>query len=82
MYFSVRTPLKIAGKVYRPCICYELPEELELTVAKLVGEGKAYTYKHLVHFQNGKILPRDEEKETVKKSVKRRAPKADEGGVQ
>ena len=56
MFFSVKTTLKIAGKVYTPCICYEAGEVLKPTIEKLVAEGKAYTYPQRVFFQNGKVL--------------------------
>lgn len=57
MFFSVKEPLKVFGKVYRPCICYAVTKELELTVNKLVTEGKATIYEEKVFFQNGKVLP-------------------------
>ena len=41
MFFSVKTSLKISGKVYTPCICYVLTENLTPTIKKLVNEGKA-----------------------------------------
>lgn len=56
MFFSVRTTLKIAGKVYTPCICYEAVEVLKPTIEKLVAEGKACMYPQRVFFQNGKVL--------------------------
>lgn len=56
MFFSVKTTLKIAGKVYTPCICYEAGEILKPTIEKLVAEGKAYMYPQRVFFQNGKVL--------------------------
>ena len=66
MFFSVKYSVKIAGKVYYPCICYALPEVLRPTIEKLVKEGKAYTYDHKVFFQNGKVL---EKKEVVKENL-------------
>lgn len=56
MYFSVKSSVKIAGKVYTPCICYPLSEFLTPTVNKMVEEGKAVIYKDKVFFQNGKVL--------------------------
>ena len=41
MYFTLKTPTRIGGKLYRTCICYEVTSYLELTVNKLVKEGKA-----------------------------------------
>lgn len=69
MFFSVKTPLKIAGKTYIPCVCYSLPRFLELTVNKLVSEGKAVIYNEFVYFQNGKVIEKTKEikKETKKK---------------
>lgn len=48
--------MKIGGKVYIPCICYDLPDVLVPTVDKLVAEGKARKYETKVYFQNGKVL--------------------------
>ncbi len=56
MYFSVKSSVKIAGKVYTPCICYPLSEFLTPTVNKMVEEGKAEIYKEKVFFQNGRVL--------------------------
>lgn len=65
MFFSVKTTVKIAGKVYTPCVCYALPEVLAPTISKMVNEGKAYIYDKKVYFQNGKVL----EKESVIKET-------------
>lgn len=62
MFFSVRNTIKIAGKVYKPCICYEVTSILELTVNKLVAEEKADTHKKYVYFCNGKVVEAEEEK--------------------
>lgn len=59
MFFSVKEPLKIAGKVYTPCVCYPLPRFLEFTVEKLEKEGKATTYGEMVFFQNGKLVEKN-----------------------
>ncbi len=48
--------MKIGGKVYIPCICYDLPDVLVPTVDKLVSENKARKYDKPVFFQNGKVL--------------------------
>ena len=69
MYFSVRKYIKIAGKTYTPCVCYDLPNELVATVEKLQSEGKATIYTEPVGFMNGKIL---------KKEVKAEEPKKEE----
>jgi hypothetical protein len=56
MFFSVKTPTKIAGKVYTPCVCYPLPDVLKPTIEKMVKEEKAYIYDTKVFFQNGKVI--------------------------
>ena len=56
MYFNVKTPVKIAGKYYKPCISYKMSENLVLTVRKLVSEGKAEVSEAPVFFQSGKKL--------------------------
>ena len=66
MFFSVKTAMKIGGKVYIPCICYDLPDVLVPTVDKLIEEGKACKYDKPVFFQNGKVL---EKKAVVKESL-------------
>ena len=32
MFFSVKHSISIGGKVYMPCVCYDLTKVLELTV--------------------------------------------------
>lgn len=56
MYFSVKQPIKIAGKTFQPCICYTLTEFFKPNVEKLVNEDKATFYENPVSFQNGKII--------------------------
>ena len=72
MFFSVKSAVKIAGKVYIPCVCYALPDFLKATVEKMVAEEKAYIYDHKVAFQNGKVLEKKVEAKPVetKKSKK------------
>lgn len=60
MFFSVKLPIKIAGKTYTPCICYEANEVLAPTIKKLVADGKAYEFKNRVYFQNGKVINKKE----------------------
>ena len=55
--------MKIGDKIYKPCICYKVTKDLQLTIDKLVAEGKAYEYETEVFFQNGKVL---EKKAVVK----------------
>ena len=56
MFFSVKHSIRIGGKVYMPCICYELTKVLELTVKDLEKQGKATIYDKMVFFQNGVIV--------------------------
>lgn len=56
MFFSVKSAVKIAGKVYTPCVCYALSEVLKATIEKMVAEERAYIYDHKVAFQNGKVI--------------------------
>lgn len=75
MFFSVKEPLKIAGKTYIPCVCYPLPKFLELTVNELVNKDKAVVYSEYVYFQNGKVIKTEKmlkaEKKETKKSEKK-----------
>ena len=63
MFFSVKVPMKIGGKTFRTCICYDLTENLRTTVEKLEKEGKAVIYTEQRFFCNGKLL----EKKSVAK---------------
>ena len=65
MFFSVKQPLRIAGKDYIPCVCYPLPRFLEYTVEHLQAEGKATIYDKMVFFQNGKLVEKTEPKPVV-----------------
>lgn len=79
MFFSVKTAIKIAGKVFVPCVCYAINEALAPTIDKLVAEGKAYKYSNRVYFQNGKLIekkPAVQENRTVEKSKKTKREKA------
>ncbi len=69
MFFSVKQPLKIAGKVYIPCVCYALPETLKETIEHLKKENKAEIYGERVYFCNGKIVDKAVT-ETVAKTKK------------
>jgi hypothetical protein len=73
MFFSVKSAVKIAGKVYVPCICYPLPDFLRATIEKMVKEERAYIYEHKVAFQNGKVL---EKKAEAKPVVEKKSKKA------
>lgn len=56
MFFSVRKNYRIGGRLYQPCICYELTRELEDTIRGLVTKGTARLYNERVFFQNGNLL--------------------------
>lgn len=76
MFFSVKAPTKIAGKVYTPCVCYPLPDVLKPTIDKMIKEGKAYIYNNKVFFQNGKVLEKKAEVEEVKPDNTKKSKKA------
>ena len=76
MFFSVKTPTKIAGKVYTPCVCYPLPDVLKPTIDKMIKEGKAYVYNNKVFFKNGKVLEKKTEVEEVKPDNTKKSKKA------
>lgn len=78
MFFSVKYSIRIAGKVYMPCICYTLTRFLELTVKDLEKQGKATIYDKMVFFQNGKIIeekPTTEEISVVRENLTTEKPK-------
>lgn len=90
MYFSVRKSIKIANKIYIPCVCYQLPNVLVPTVEMLVRADKAYIYKEPVSFMNGKVLVKETKakaKKTARKEVSKvkaenvEEPKAEENEV-
>lgn len=84
MYFSVKNAIKLGGKKYLPCICYEVTKVLELTVEKLVKEGKAITYAYKSYFVNGVRIKSKEEKlaeakaETKRKKAQQKEAKKKE----
>ena len=83
MFFSVNNTIKIAGKVYKPCICYEVTNMLELTINKLVAEEKADLYEKYVYFCNGKVVEAKNEKvEPVEKSKKAKKDKKTENPLE
>ena len=77
MFFSVKRPMKIAGKTYIPCICYTVSKFMELTVDKLVREGKAEKYNEMVFFQNGKVIPSEKEIKAREKAERKARKEAD-----
>lgn len=76
MFFSVKVPLKIAGKDYIPCVCYPLPRFLEYTVKELKKEGKVEIYDKIVFFQNGKLIEKAEPKPVVTEAKPKKEKKA------
>lgn len=70
MFFSVKKSMIIGGKVYYPCICYEVSSALEETVFYLRNKGMAEIYPVKVHFQNGKVI------ENLDKVIKRKSNRA------
>lgn len=78
MFFSVIKPIRIGGRIYRPCICYEIASYLRSTVEKLEKEGTARIYNERVYFCNGKIVEKEVAKENVtsEKSKKNKKEKA------
>ena len=77
MFFSVKKSTKIAGKTYLPCICYPVSRFMELTVDKLVADGKATKYDEMVFFQNGKVIPTEKELKAKEKAEKKAKEKAE-----
>lgn len=70
MFFSVKAPVKIAGKTFIPCVCYPISDLIKLNVAKLVSEGKAVQYSERVFFQNGKVVEAEPMVKTQKSKEK------------
>lgn len=56
MFFTVKNNYKIGNKSYRPCVCYDLTDELFNSVKDLEKVGKAEITDKPVFFQNGKKL--------------------------
>jgi hypothetical protein len=80
MFFTVKKNLKIGGKYFRPCICYDLPQFMLLTVRKLEAQGDAEITEEPVFFQNGakidpKELKRKEKEAKIAEKLQKRAKK-------
>lgn len=73
MYFTVKTPIRIGGKLFKTCVCYEVTPYLELTVQKLAKEGKVDLHEKFVYFCNGKPV---EQKAKTFEAVEKPAKKA------
>lgn len=84
-YFSVKRTLKIAGKTYRPCVCYQLPDSLLFTAKSLVEQGIAEIHDEEVFFQSGKKIDaariadkqraKEEEKIVIEKATRKKSHK-------
>jgi hypothetical protein len=57
MFFSVLNPLKIAGVLYHPSVCYPVPGSLENTIADLAGKGLVRVYQEEMRFVTGIAYP-------------------------
>ncbi len=78
MFFSVKRAIRIGGKTFRPCICYEVTPYLELTIKKLAEGDNVTIYPERVFFCNGKIVekkPVVEENRTTEKAKKEKKEK-------
>lgn len=56
-YFSVSSPFKIKGSVYRNGICYTLLSSIEKEVLALEKAGEAIIYEEEMRFITGKARP-------------------------
>lgn len=78
MYFSVKLPIKIAGKTFIPCVCYKVTDVIKRNVERLEQQGKATLYEERVFFQNGKVLKSEaavREEIRVQKAIEKKAKK-------
>lgn len=76
-YFSVKRSIKIGGKLYKPCVCYETSDSLMFTVKSLADSGIAVLHEDEVFFQNGAMLDKKamESRAKEKAKAKREAKK-------
>lgn len=70
MFFTVKKNIKVAGKYYRPCVCYELPQYLLLTIRDLEEKGTATITEEPVFFQNGAQIDSEELERKAKEAEK------------
>lgn len=80
MFFTVKKNLKIGGKYFRPCICYDLPQFMLTVLRKLEAQGEAEITEEPVFFQNGakinsKELKRKEKEAKVAEKMQKKAKK-------
>lgn len=71
MFFTVKQPMKLNGKICKPCICYEASKEMEKPLKELADKGKVNLFEKRVFFQNGKLLPSLKEREDKIKAEKK-----------
>lgn len=82
MFFTTKKNIKIAGKYYRPCVCYELPQFLLTTIKGLAEKGVASITEEPVFFQNGAKIDAEElerkhkEAKKLEREQKKEAKKA------
>ena len=58
MFFSVRKSVRIGGRLFIPCVCYEGGRVYEKPVQDLVDKGLAVIWPQRVFFQNGSVIER------------------------
>ena len=80
MFFTVKKNLKIGGKYFRPCICYDLPQFMLTVLRKLEAQGEAEITEEPVFFQNGakidsKELKRKEKEAKIAEKMQKKAKK-------
>lgn len=78
MFFSVKSSVKIAGKVYTPCVCYPVTDFLKATVDNMAKEDKAFLYEYRVFFQNGKVIEKKAEEPKPAETKKTKKVKKEE----
>ena len=88
MFFTTKKNIKIAGKYYRPCVCYELPQFLLTTIKDLAEKGVASITEEPVFFQNGAKIDTEElerkhkEAKKLEREQKKEAKKAKKSSSQ
>lgn len=79
MFFTVNTPIKIEGKKYIPCVCYQTNgTAMELTVDKLCREDKAQKHDKFIFFCNGRPVENKVEAVTETREKPKKTKKAKE----
>lgn len=57
VFFSVKESLRIDGTIYRPSICYEMPDSLRKVITSLCDKGTAVIHDKPVIFVSGVARP-------------------------